>query len=304
MIPLDTLNSSRYPRSSLSSLIHLSLFCHLFSLLSHHQFTHDFKLKSTALLTAIQVGDIYLTSVPLSNENRDMRVMTFDTFCSSIILMGLVAYRESPVPPADKVKAILLFMWRAVNSNETALKAVNDRYGVSSRTVQGHAGSLNIHGSGLFSDLFLLSWQADGFSNYITLENKKEDPSEVLSKIVQNHTHSSPVKDSTLHVIDEVQESIKIANRRARAMDRRNHEQNEDDEMSLMDESLYGFGSEEEKQRNRFRSLSDHASLGIGGGEAAALYGYHIAELFTRKPELAELIYLEMRNSQVTSLDG
>jgi hypothetical protein len=281
------------------------------------QFTHDFKLKSTALLTAIQVGDIYLTSVPLSNENRDMRVMTFDTFCSSIILMGLVAYRESPVPPADKVKAILLFMWRAVNSNETALKAVNDRYGVSSRTVRGHAGSLNIHGSGLFSDLFLLSWQADGFSNYITLENKKEDPSEVLSKIVHNHTHSSPVKETTLHVIDEVQESIKVANRRARAMamgDRRGNQfQNEDEmtdemgQLSYGEDSLYGFGGsgeEKERQRNRFRSISDHASLGgAGGGEAVALYGYHIAELFARKPELAELIYLEMRNHN-HSLDG
>lgn len=248
------------------------------------------------MLTAIQVGEIYLTSVPLSNENRDMRVMTFDTFCSSIILMGLVAYRESPVSPADKVKAILLFMWRAVNSNETALKAVNDRYGVSSRTVQGHAGSLNIHGSGLFSDMFLLAWQADGFSNYITLENKKEDPSEVLSKIVQNHTQSSPVRDNILNVIDSVQESIKVSNRRAR-MER--GDQSAKDEF---EEDIFEFGSEEEK-RNRFRSISDSGSLGYGlsGANSVALYGYHIAELFARKPELAELIYLEMRNSQMAS---
>ncbi|CAE7796246.1 unnamed protein product [Symbiodinium microadriaticum] len=69
------------------------------------KFSHDFKLKSTALLTAIQVGDVFLTCVPLEEENRDLRVMTFDTFCQSIILMALVAYRESPpaISPAAKV---------------------------------------------------------------------------------------------------------------------------------------------------------------------------------------------------------
>jgi hypothetical protein len=272
------------------------------------QFTHDFKLKSTALLTAIQVGDIYLTSVPLSNENRDMRVMTFDTFCSSVILMALIAYRESLVPPADKVKAILLFMWRAVNSNETALKAVNDRYGVSSRTVQGHAGSLNIHGSGLFSDLFLLSWQADGFPNYITLETKKEDPTEVLSKIVRNHTLTSPVKEQVLHVIDDVQQAIKVANRRARVerMDQEDQEEMYGSGGGGDDRGGYGtmaMGSEEEK-RNRFRTISADGGAAMFGGEPAALYGYHIAELFARKPELAELIYLEMRHSQLTAAGG
>jgi hypothetical protein len=240
-----------------------------------------------------------------------MRVMTFDTFCSSVILMGLIAYRDSPVPPADKVKAILLFMWRAVNSNETALKAVNDRYGVSSRTVQGHAGSLNIHGSGLFSDLFLLSWQADGFPNYITLETKKEDPSEVLSKIVHHHTVSSSVKETVLHVIDDVQQSIKKANRRAR-VERMDRKDQDEDEMFGGEDGYGGvtLGTEEEK-RNRFRTISESGggSMGAfggggGGGEPVALYGYHIAELFARKPELAELVYLEMRNSQVSTSGG
>ena len=33
-------------------------------------------------------------------------------------------------------------------------------------------------------------------------------------------------------------------------------------------------------------------------GGKAELYGYQIAELFSRKPELAELVYLEIQNSR------
>lgn len=211
-----------------------------------------------------------------------MRVMTFDTFCTSIILMGLIAYRESTVPPADKVKAILLFMWRAVNSTDTAIKAVNDRYGVSSRTVQGHAGSLNIHGSGLFSDMFLLSWQADGFPNYITHENKKEDPNEVLSKIVSNHTQSSPVKDNILNVIEEIQHSTMRKPKNIRDL---NFGNNEDD-----------FDNDDFNNNN-----SDFNDNDQNPQQQVALYGFQIAELFLRKPEIAELIYLEMRHNHKKS---
>mmetsp|Transcript_9547 Transcript_9547/g.14364 ORF Transcript_9547/g.14364 Transcript_9547/m.14364 type:complete len:421 (-) Transcript_9547:162-1424(-) len=216
------------------------------------KFTHDFKLKSTALLTAIQVGDIFLTSVPLDEENRDLRIMNFDTFCSSIILMALVAYRDSSATPAAKVKALLLFMWRSVNSSEKTAKAVNDRYGVSSRTVQGHAGSLNIHGSGLFSDMFLHAWQSEGFPNYVSTEERRENSEEVLQKVVSMHETGSKVRE-------EVTEIVKDCN----------------------------SPGQQQKQSAPPSTLRGPVTL----------YGYQIAELFLRKPELSELIYLEIANS-------
>jgi hypothetical protein len=187
--------------------------------------------------------------------------MSFDTFCQSITLMALLAYKEAPVPPADKVMALLLFMWRSVNSAETADKAIKDRYGVSSRTVQGHAGSLNVHGSGLFSEMFLSAWQSDGFSNYIIVEPKKEDSTAVLQNIVQKHTSTNPVREDINQVLQNAAASPKK--------------------------------SRDAITRQRSSSSADSPSR----QRSVALYGTQIAELFLRKPELAELIYLEICNS-------
>lgn len=138
-------------------------------------------MKSTALLTAIQVGDIYLSCVPLDEENKHLNVMTFDTFCRSLLVMAHVAYREVPhstnIPLSQKVRALLLFMWRCVNSSEKTSKAVTNRYGTS-RSVDGRAGSLNIHGSGLFSDMFLDAWQKDNFQSYIAVADANNSSKE------------------------------------------------------------------------------------------------------------------------------
>jgi hypothetical protein len=205
------------------------------------------------------VGDVFLTCVPLDESDRDLRVMNFDTFCECIILMALVAYRESPasISPAAKVKALLLFMWRSVNSSEKTAKAVNDRYGVSSRTVEGHAGSLNIHGSGLFSDMFLNSWQSEGFPSYITQESVREDSQAVLQKVVTKHTAGGESRQDLNDIMRDVNKSS---------------------------------GKQQPASPTKVRRQD---SIG-----PPVIYGYQLAELFLRKPELAELIYLEICNSR------
>ncbi len=90
------------------------------------------------------------------------------------MVMSLVAFQDSNVEPARKVKGLLLFMWRSINSTEKSAKAVKDRYGTVGN-VEGHAGSLNIHGSGQFSDMFLDMWQSEGFSNYVTQDAKQDN---------------------------------------------------------------------------------------------------------------------------------
>ena len=204
---------------------------------------HDFKLKSTALLTAFQIGDIYLTCVPHLAENRDMRVLNFDTFCTSLILMALTVHRESSATPANKVKALLVFMWRAINSSEIAEKAVADRYMTE---VKSHAGSLNIYGSGLFSDALLSMWQKDRYPNYLVEANKVENDIEILERVAGYH--------------------------------------------AVMDEKMSGIEHRTVKEAKQKRARKKKGK--------PELYGYQIAELLSRKPELAELVYIEIQNNQ------
>lgn len=69
------------------------------------QFCHDFNLKSTSLLTAIQVGEIFLNIVPLNLETKSEVGMSFDMFCRAIIYMAFLAYRDvdARITPANKV---------------------------------------------------------------------------------------------------------------------------------------------------------------------------------------------------------
>jgi hypothetical protein len=183
------------------------------------QFCQDFKLKSSALLSAIQVGEVYLTAAPLdggevagddagdvgilrageneANNGQQLqmrggagdsgrsaadrilaaqrnRYMDFDRFLRSILLMSLLSYRgvHSRVLPVEKTKALLLYMWRAINSREKTEQAVNSRYGAS-KLVEGHAGSLNVHGSGMFSVTLQEMWKEDGFSSYVTKSDQR-----------------------------------------------------------------------------------------------------------------------------------
>jgi hypothetical protein len=206
------------------------------------QFCQDFKLKSSALLSAIQVGEVYLTAAPLDGGDGDdagggmrageneadngqqqkrrggasdsgrsaadrilaaqrNRYMDFDRFLRSILLMSLLAYRgvHSRVLPVEKTKALLLYMWRAINSREKTEQAVNSRYGAS-KLVEGHAGSLNVHGSGMFSVTLQEMWKEDGFSSYVTKSDQRAGGNSwgttSLSGSNTESTNTSTVTDS------------------------------------------------------------------------------------------------------------
>jgi hypothetical protein len=156
--------------------------------------------------------------------------------------MALTVHQESTASPANKVKALLVFMWRAINSSEITEKAVSDRY---MSDVKSHAGSLNIFGSGLFSDSLLTMWQNDRYPNYIAALEKVDDSMVILERVAGYHS----TVDNNVSGISQrtVSESRK----------------------------------KEKSQRKKGKS---------------ELYGYQIAELFSRKPEMAELVYLEIQN--------
>jgi hypothetical protein len=107
-------------------------------------FCHDFSLKSTSLLTAIQVGEIYLNCVPLDFSSKTMKGMSFDLFCKSLTQLAVCAYRDvdSNITLRNKVLGLFLFMWKRINNPEKAAETARGRRIVST----SHAGSLNIYG--------------------------------------------------------------------------------------------------------------------------------------------------------------
>lgn len=159
--------------------------------------------------------------------------------------MALTVHRYSPATPANKVKALLVFMWRAINSSEIAEKAVADRY---MSDVKSHAGSLNIFGSGHFSDTLLTMWQKDRYPNYIAAPEKVDDSQIILERVAGYH--------------------------------------------SAAEGNLSGISQRSKKESKRKKQSGHDKKSG-----KSELYGYQIAELFSRKPEMAELVYLEIQNN-------
>lgn len=145
------------------------------------QFCYDFNLKSTSLLTAVQVGEIFLNIVPLHHDFKCESGMSLDLFYRALVYMSFVAYRDVPpsVSPENRAKALLLYMWKAVNDSDKTQRLVRSN---RSHTLTQFAGSLNLFGSGSFSDTFLAHWMKDNFIDYAT---PKSDKSSVMGSTVR-----------------------------------------------------------------------------------------------------------------------
>eukprot|EP01032_Pedospumella_encystans_P016071 gene16071-18352_t len=147
------------------------------------QFCQDFCLKSTALLTATQLGEIYLSIVPLhsvssvqqsthsarhndaSGEGLMVAGMTFQLFCQSIMFMALLAYRnlDPAVPTTYKVKALLLYMLKCVVDGNRTLQFLSKE---RSHGVSNTKGQLHLFGSTEFAAQFTANWQREGYCDY------------------------------------------------------------------------------------------------------------------------------------------
>lgn len=70
------------------------------------QFCQDFSLKSTSLLTAIQVGEVYLNLVPLSPQTLSEAGMGFELFKRAVLYMAFIAYQHchEALKPVNKVQ--------------------------------------------------------------------------------------------------------------------------------------------------------------------------------------------------------
>jgi hypothetical protein len=133
-------------------------------------------------MTAIQVGEIYLNIIPLNSETKGESGMNFDLFCQVLLYMACVAYRDVDcrVRQENKVKALLLYMWKSVNDNSKTARLVSSN---RNNTLSQFAGSLNVFGSGSFSDSFLNHWMKDNFVDYATFQDTDDNRSGVTVRL-------------------------------------------------------------------------------------------------------------------------
>lgn len=133
------------------------------------KFGQDFKLSHCTILSAKELGEIYLNSIHRHPEDivgevrGNIRKLNYDDFFECLVRSAKLAYDKiSIVSAADKLRALFLYMWRAVNKAVTF--TIENRLHIST-----YHGDL-IEGSMEFSKLFAKRWSDDKFRDYLTPE--------------------------------------------------------------------------------------------------------------------------------------
>lgn len=115
--------------------------------------------------------------------------MNFDQFHELIFRLAMTAYSaaDKSITNANKVKALLLFIWKSVNTADASEKAVNGRGSRSvcdaSKSVK--SGDLNLFGSSQFNVTMTEVWAEDGYREYlIPVEEEGEDGETVLHRML------------------------------------------------------------------------------------------------------------------------
>lgn len=235
------------------------------------QFCGDYSLRSTSLLTAIQVGDIFLNCVPLDPQTKLVKGMTFGMFSTAVLTMAMVAYKENDacVSAANKTRALLHFMWRAVNTSAKTKNA----------TANIRASRLASYGSGVFCDSFLKIWTADGFPNYNAVVAVAPTTGQsVLTRILENK------------FLDGAAET-KVTRKGARGRTQST--------ATLGSAISTGSAGEETKDAKPEQVVNPYVEGFEGTKEnPVVLHGFVVAALFRTRPELAELVALKLQEME------
>ena len=142
------------------------------------RFAMDFHLSSNVILSTLEIGDIYLSSIKAAGGQENIRKLTFSEFWEALVRCALVAYSKiSVASPGDKVRGLFLYMWRSIN--ETVPRAIEER-----RNITTYMGDL-INGSMAFNVKFTAMWAKDGYRDYLSPKPKaREEARDVLSRLL------------------------------------------------------------------------------------------------------------------------
>ena len=179
------------------------------------KFASDFDLASTVLLSTLELGDIFLSSLKNVAPDATIRKLSFPEFWEALVRCSLVAYSKiSDASVVDKLRGLFLYMWRSMN--KSVPRAFAER-----RNVTTYAGDLLsgewegwrkweegvwppktlragwphprfVHplppspGAMLFNKRFTAAWAADGYRDYLSPDaTPLESGKVVLSRLLK-----------------------------------------------------------------------------------------------------------------------
>lgn len=272
------------------------------------------------------MGEVFLNVVPFNFELKAEAGMSFDLFCKALLALAAVGYRDCPssVCPADRVRALLLYMWKTVNDsdNKTVRKVTSSSRAAA---VSSHAGSLNLFGSGQFSDQFLAQWVKDGFRDY-TLppdsEAVKADGVKMVKRLVglaaeaeASSSGAAPAapagSESPVPPRGRTSSTGSVSSSGA-AGGGGTERGAAGKESALVREALSRGGSllKAKQQRKTLDFTAPHhvmvhsnsfnSSKGRKLKGPAKLFGADLQQLLLMKPELTEFLFLEIQNMKLT----
>ncbi len=156
-------------------------------------------------------------------------------------------------------------MWRGVNRSDKKATALMTR---DSKSSGQHAGSLNQFGSGAFCDFFIKQWIHEGFPNYTEVTKPAlSSGSAVLKRIVESSFKHAEGKEG------------------------------EEDAIS----GGGGRGDNEEKAEDTGSGDNISRDAEKHPRKRKILHGFMLAALFRTRPELAEMIHMEINNMHWSS---
>jgi len=197
-----------------------------------------------------------------------------------LINMALLAYRNShpSVLPHNKVKSLLNYMWRAVNCSERVDRLALARKGVSS----SHAGSLNMYGSGAFSDFYLAQWIGEPTGD----ELREREPDKYREMLLTGYLYPKSMPDYTA----AIEEPPVDAQRRLAKIVREQKEVT-----NQLRNQAAADGAKKNPTADGALPPPPPTAVSLSS-QTIVLHDFQLAALFRLRPEIGELIYLEIRN--------
>jgi len=135
----------------------------------------DFDLSNSVILSTIELGDIFLSSIKAVEPDSTIRKLAFLEFWEALVRCALVAYSKiSGSTVIDKIRGLFLYMWRSIN--RSVPMAFSDR-----RNISTYAGDL-LSGAMLFNKRFTAQWLADGRRDYLSPDPRVQESGKVVLK--------------------------------------------------------------------------------------------------------------------------
>jgi len=266
------------------------------------QFISDYQLANTSMLTSIELGDVFLSTVRQGTYSSDgaLQPLTLDEFLEVIVRIALQAYHNAnkTTTSVDKIKSFFLFLWRNITNPNRSKLNLRDSGRMDTTKVAG--GDLNICGSALFNRLVLQMWREDGYRDYSGEENSFEEGKEILSKM---SLKSSSTSYSTYDVLPKQSwEQENEGHDPTKPMDALNIlAQNKDQFNSLSSTDNQGGGKLKSKQEKKVIPLEKLKQLLSQRPDIGVLLNDAMIELDIVNASSTTSLLLRVENSGMTT---